>query len=139
MLRINKFIKIDPSYISESFVRSSGPGGQNVNKVSTKVELRFNVEKSTELSDIVKERLKKIAGRRWSQEGFIIIQVEKYRSQLRNRNLAKEKLVKLILRALVKPTNRLKTMPSRAIKVRRAEQKVKKSKVKALRARVAVE
>ena len=139
MLRINKLIKIDPSYISESFVRSSGPGGQNVNKVSTKVELRFNVEKSTELSDIVKERLKKIAGRRWSQEGFIIIQVEKYRSQLRNRNLAKEKLVKLILRALVKPTNRLKTMPSRAIKVRRAEQKVKKSKVKALRARVAVE
>ena len=139
MLRINKLIKIDSSYISESFVRSSGPGGQNVNKVSTKVELRFNVEKSTELSDIVKERLKKIAGRRWSQEGFIIIQVEKYRSQLRNRNLAKEKLVKLILRALVKPTNRLKTMPSRAIKVRRAEQKVKKSKVKALRARVTVE
>ena len=139
MLRVNKLIKIDSSYISESFVRSSGPGGQNVNKVSTKVELRFNVEKSTELSDIVKERLKKIAGRRWSQEGFIIIQVEKYRSQLRNRNLAKEKLVKLILRALVKPTNRLKTMPSRAIKVRRAEQKVKRSKVKALRARVAVE
>ena len=139
MLRINKLIKIDPSYISESFVRSSGPGGQNVNKVSTKVELRFNVEKSTELSDIVKERLKKIAGRRWSQEGFIIIQVEKYRSQLRNRNLAREKLVKLILLALVKPTNRLKTMPSRAIKVRRAEQKVKRSKVKALRARVAVE
>ena len=139
MLRINNLIKIDSNCISESFVRSSGPGGQNVNKVSTKVELRFNVEKSTELSDTVKDRLKKIAGRRWSQEGLIIIQVEKYRSQLMNRNLAKEKLVKLILRALAKPKNRLKTMPSKAIKVRRTEQKVKRSKVKALRARVVVE
>ena len=136
MIKINEKIAIDSSDIFETFVRASGPGGQHVNKVSTKVELRFNAEKSTILSDVVKGRLREIAGRKWGQDGFITIHVEKHRSQRLNRNLAKEKLIKLILEALVKPNHRLATRPSKAVKDRRTDQKVKRSKVKALRARV---
>ena len=136
MIKINEKIAIDSSEIVETFIRASGPGGQHVNKVSTKVELRFNAEKSTILSDVVKGRLREIAGRKWGQDGFITIHVEKYRSQRLNRNLAKEKLVKLILEALIRPTHRLATRPSKAVRDRRADQKVKRSKVKSLRARV---
>ena len=136
MIKINENIKIDPSDVFETFVRASGPGGQHVNKVSTKVELRFNAKKSTILSDVVKGRLREIAGRKWGQDGFITIHVEKYRSQRLNRNLAKEKLIKLILGALEKPSYRLATRPSKAVKDRRTDQKIRRSKVKALRARV---
>ena len=139
MLRINEQIKIDINDISETFVKASGPGGQHVNKVATKVQLRFDVEKSTKLSDKVKARLRKIAGCKCSQDGVITIQFGKYRSQIMNRNSAKEQLVKMILQALVKPNDRLKTRPSKAVKDRRTDQKVKRSKVKALRSRVELE
>jgi ribosome-associated protein len=136
IIKINNEIQLDESEISESFSKSSGPGGQHINKVSTKVELRFQAEKSTKLSYAVKERLRKIAGRKWSKDGEIIITAEKYRSQLMNRNLAKEKLISIILEALEPPTYRLKTRPGKAVKMRRANDKVKRSRVKSLRGRV---
>ena len=139
MIKINNEIELDSTEISETFLRSSGPGGQHVNKVETKVELRFAVEKSVKLSDSVKARLRKIAGRKWSLDGVIIIKAEKYRSQSLNRNLAKEKLIELVLRALEKPNYRLKTKPSKSAKIRRAVEKVKRSRVKALRSRVECE
>ena len=139
MLKINEQIKIDSDEICETFVRASGPGGQHVNKVATKVELRFNAQKSTKISEIVKMRLQKIAGRKWGLDGIITIQVEKYRSQSMNRNLAKEKLRELILLALARPKSRLKTSPSKAVKDRRTDQKVKRSRLKALRGPVKLE
>ena len=136
MIKINNEIQLDECEVSESFTRSSGPGGQHINKVSTKVELRFQVENSTKLSNTVKERLRKVAGRKWSNDGEIIITAEKYRSQLMNRNLAKEKLINIILQALERPAYRLKTRPSKTVKMRRKNEKVKRSGVKSLRGRI---
>jgi ribosome-associated protein len=136
MIKINKEIQLDESEFTESFERSSGPGGQRINKVSTKVELRFQAEKSTKLSHNVKVRLQKVAGRKWNKEGEIIITAEKYRSQLMNRNLAKEKLANIILEALEPPNFRLKTQPSKTTKMRRINEKAKRSKLKSLRGRV---
>ena len=133
MLRVNHQVELDPSEICETFIRSSGPGGQRVNKVATKVELRFEAKKCAKLSDQVKTRLKSIAGSKWSQDGVIIITAEKYRSQSLNRNLAREKLINLIRKAYAKPNNRLKTKPSKAVKARRASEKSRRSQVKALR------
>ena len=139
MLRINRQLELDTTEICETFVRSSGPGGQRVNKVATKVELRFDARKSIKLTDPVKARLQRIAGRKWSQDGIIIVTAEKYRSQIMNRNLAREKLIKLVRKALVKPNYRLLTNPSKAVKARRANEKLKRSRVKALRSSVKVE
>ena len=136
MIKINNEIKLDEYEISENFVRSSGPGGQHINKVSTKVELRFQAKKSLNLSNSVKERLRKIAGRKWNKDGEIIITAEKYRSQLLNRDLAKQKLVIMILNALERPQHRLITRPSKKIKLRRTDSKIKRSKVKSLRGRI---
>ena len=138
MIKINNEIELDESEISESFARSSGPGGQHINKVATKVELRFQANRSPKLSNAVKERLRKIAGRKWSKDGEIIITAEKYRSQFMNRTLAKDKLIAMILEALEAPAYRLKTRPSRAVRIRRANDKVKRSRVKSLRGRVDV-
>ena len=122
--------------MTEKFLRSSGPGGQHINKVDTKVELRFFAKRSPNLSETVKDRLKVIAGNKWNLKGEIIITAEKYRSQSRNRELAKSKLVRLILEALEKPVLRLKTKPSKAIKLRRSNEKKNRSKIKALRGKV---
>jgi len=102
-LTISDEIEIADWEISEVFVRSSGPGGQNVNKVSTAVELRFEAERSPNLPAPVKTRLRKLAGRRWTKEGAIVLQVEDTRSQARNREIARERLAELIRAALVKP------------------------------------
>ena len=102
-MKINNLIQLEPSEITERFSKSSGPGGQHINKVDTKVELRFSAMKSPNLSQSVKDRLKVIAGNKWNQKGEIVITAEKYRSQSRNRELAKSKLVSLILKALEKP------------------------------------
>ena len=135
-MKINNLIQLEPSEITERFSKSSGPGGQHINKVDTKVELRFSAMKSPNLSQSVKDRLKVIAGNKWNQKGEIVITAEKYRSQSRNRELATSKLVSLILKALEKPVYRLKTRPSKLVKVRRSDEKQRRSKIKAMRGRV---
>ena len=135
-MKINNLIQLEPSEITERFSKSSGPGGQHINKVDTKVELRFSAMKSPNLSQSVKDRLKVIAGNKWNQKGEIVITAEKHRSQSRNRELAKSKLVSLILKALEKPVYRLKTRPSKLVKVRRSDEKQRRSKIKAMRGRV---
>ena len=122
--------------MTEKFLRSSGPGGQHINKVDTKVELRFFARRSPNLSETIKDRLKVIAGNKWTLKGEIIITAEKYRSQAKNRELARSKLVRLILKALDKPINRLKTKPSKAVRLRRSNEKQNRSKIKAMRGRV---
>lgn len=133
MLWITDTISIADWELSESFMRASGPGGQNVNKVSTAVELRFEAERSPHLGPGVKARLKKLAGRRWTQEGAIIIQAEETRSQARNREMARERLAELIRAALVAPKRRIATKPSYGSQLRRVAAKVQRGEVKALR------
>ena len=136
MIKINNLIQLDPNEITERFSKSSGPGGQHINKVDTKVELRFFAMKSPNLSKSAKDRLKVIAGNKWTLSGEIVIKAEKYRSQASNRELAKSKLVRLILKALEKPAYRLKTRPSIAIKIRRSNEKQRRSRIKYMRGSV---
>jgi ribosome-associated protein len=133
MLWITDTISIADWELSESFMRASGPGGQNVNKVSTAVELRFEAERSPALAASVKARLKKLAGRRWTLEGAIVLQVEDTRSQARNRELARERLAEMIRAALVAPKRRIATKPSYGSQLRRVAAKVQRGEVKALR------
>ena len=133
MIRINQTISLDDSELSESFVRSSGPGGQNVNKVSTAGELRFDVRQSPSLPEPVKVRLTRLAGHRMTKDGVLIIQAERFRTQEANRKDARERLVELILAATVVPKRRIKTKPTRASKERRVDGKKKRSTVKKLR------
>jgi ribosome-associated protein len=136
MLRINDTLEIADWELSESFVRSSGPGGQNVNKVSTAVELRFEAERSPNLATSVKTRLRKLAGRRWTNEGAIVLQVEDTRSQARNREIARERLVEMIRAALIAPKRRIATKPTLGSERRRLVAKSVRADVKAGRARV---
>ena len=135
MLRINDTISIADWELSESFMRSSGPGGQNVNKVSTAVELRFEAERSPALAASVKTRLRRLAGRRWTLEGAIVIQVDETRSQARNREIARDRLVELITLALVVPKRRVATKPTYGSQLRRMAGKSQRGEVKALRGR----
>lgn len=112
MLWVTDQIALQDWELSEQFSRSSGPGGQNVNKVETAVELRFEAARSPSLSPAVKARLKRLAGRRWTNEGAIVLQVEDTRSQAQNRELARERLVELIRAALVVPKRRVATKPT---------------------------
>lgn len=136
MLRINDRITIEDWEVTEQFVRSSGPGGQNVNKVSTAVELRFEAERSPNLPQPVKARLRRIAGRRWTKEGALVLQVEDTRSQARNREIARERLAELIRKALEKPKRRIPTKPTLGSKKRRLKAKKERGEVKQLRGRV---
>ncbi|WP_347311620.1 alternative ribosome rescue aminoacyl-tRNA hydrolase ArfB [Defluviimonas sp. SAOS-178_SWC] len=136
MLHITDELTIADWEMTESFIRSSGPGGQNVNKVSTAVELRFEAERSPNLPDPVKRRLKRLAGRRWTLDGAIVIRAEETRSQARNRELARERLADLIRAALVAPKRRIATRPTLGSQKRRLKAKTARGAVKSLRGKV---
>ena len=136
MLRITDRIAIQDWEITEQFVRSSGPGGQNVNKVSTAVELRFEADRSPSLPGPVKARLRRLAGRRWTKDGAIVIQVDETRSQARNREIARDRLAALVVQALERPKRRIPTKPTRASQRRRVEGKKAQGAKKALRGSV---
>jgi len=136
MLEINDRISIEDWEMTEQFIRASGPGGQNVNKVSSAVELRFEAERSPNLPPAVKSRLRKLAGRRWTKEGAVVLQVDETRSQARNREIARERLAELIRKALEKPKRRIPTRPTLGSKRRRLAGKKQRGEVKALRGKV---
>jgi len=136
MLRVTDTIALADWELTEQFVRASGPGGQNVNKVSTAVELRFEAARSPALADPVKNRLKKLAGRRWTEEGAIVLQVDETRSQARNREIARDRLVELIKKALVAPKRRIATKPTYGSQQRRLKAKVVRGEVKAGRGKI---
>jgi len=133
MIHITPTITIDEREIHEEFVRSSGPGGQNVNKVATAVQLRFDVAESPSLPDDVKERLIRLAGRRMTEGGILIIDARRFRTQERNRQDAVERLVELIRKAAVSPKRRRRTRPSLGSKRRRLETKRHRGKTKRMR------
>ena len=133
MIRITDHISIDDAEIEESFVRSSGPGGQNVNKLSTAVQLRFDVRRSPSLPNDVAVRLMRLAGRRMTKDGVLVLIAQNHRTQERNRAEAMERLVDLIQQAAVKPVPRRATRPTKASKERRIEGKKRRSGIKNLR------
>jgi ribosome-associated protein len=133
MLRITDQIAINESELFESFVRASGPGGQNVNKLATAVQLRFDVRRSPSLSADVRSRLERLAGQRLTQHGVLVITAQRHRTQERNRDDARARLVALIRRAAVRPKPRRPTKPTAASRERRIEGKKRRAGVKRLR------
>lgn len=133
MIQVTHNISIDESEIQEEFIRSSGPGGQNVNKVATAVQLRFDVANSTSLPDDVRQRLISLARSRITEDGVLIINAQRFRTQRRNRQDAMERFVELIRKAAREPKIRRKTRPTLASKMQRLETKQRRSRTKRLR------
>src|SRR5438477_10297133 len=135
MLHVTPDISIRDEELDERFVRASGPGGQNVNKVATAVELRFDVAASS-LAEDVKARLTALAGKRMTSDGVLLIDSREHRTQAQNREAARERLAELVRKAAVRPKKRRKTRPTKAAHERRIGEKVRRSRVKAARGRV---
>jgi ribosome-associated protein len=139
MIEITRSIQIGDEEIELVYIRSPGPGGQNVNKVSSAVQLRFNVPSSPSIPPDVKQRLIKLAGRRITSEGVLIIEARQYRSQERNRQAALERMVRLIQQASAPPKPRHKTKPTHASTLRRLETKRKRGEIKRIRGKSGID
>jgi len=133
MIRIDNRISIDERELEEHFIRASGPGGQNVNKLASAVQLRFDVRASPNLPDDVRHRLERLAGRRLTQQGILVITAQRHRTQERNRQDARDRLIKLIARAAAPPLPRRATRPTAGARERRLQAKRRRGSIKGLR------
>ena len=133
MLRINGNITLEERELEERFIRASGPGGQNVNKVATAVQLRFDVRHSPSLPAEVRARLERLAGKRLTRNGVLVISAQRYRTQEANRRDALDRLIELVRRAAMPPVPRRSTKPTKAARERRIETKKRRSAIKGLR------
>ncbi len=133
MLKITSTIQLKDEELSYDYIRATGPGGQNVNKVSSAVQLRFDAASSTALSGVAKDRLRKLAGSRMTQSGILVIEAKRYRTQEQNRLDAEQRLVALVQKSLVRPKKRHPTHPTSASIARRLESKKRRSAAKRLR------
>ena len=135
LLRVTPQIAIDEGELTERFVLATGPGGQNVNKVATAVQLRFDLECSPALSDEVRARARSLAGRRLSKDGILILEGNRFRSQERNREDVRERLLDILRLAAVAPAKRRRTKPTKASKIKRLDSKTARGRLKQTRAK----